>query len=550
MWFVLTQNEMFLVGLVILTFLARSGHCFRGNAMSCNVSLTESCPALLYYVPKIPRTLEETTSLFHVNSSSVNRTVDGFSIAVDCSCPAGHSEFTWHTDYMVQHGDTWESILEKFASFVVEKPDKTLIESQTISLDLVCGCSKGVEVVSYRVESGDTLFTICSRFNTVVNKTAELNKLDNPRLIYAGDVIFIPESGGLKNLILVDDNGLKVKSKFKYPIDVIVGVFLAVVTVVPFLVFIIFWRYHYKRKGLRQSKGSTRELKFSPCNFNSLNSPTKCGETIVASFNSDKATVFPYNEVCDATLNLSMSLKIGQGSYGSVYLGKLRGDDVAIKQMNNTKSKEFMSELNILCRVHHTNLIKLIGYAAGGDSLFLVYELAQNGALSDHLHNPTIADFGLVKLLEHAPDADTAASRIVGTFGYLAPEYVRDGRITTKSDVYSFGVVLMELLTGQPALSRDASPGNIQYVEHRSLVEYMLSVLENNDPFTELSQCIDPTLTHYHKDSLLQMALLSKDCVDDDWNRRPDMCEVVLRLSHTVLCSKQWEKTDCNSSKC
>ncbi|XP_028114522.1 putative leucine-rich repeat receptor-like serine/threonine-protein kinase At2g19230 isoform X2 [Camellia sinensis] len=116
----------------------------------------------------------------------------------------------------------------------------------------------------------------------------------------------------------------------------------------------------------------------------------KCGESIVGSFNSDKAIVFPYNEVCDSTLNLSMSLKIGQGSYGSVYLGKLRGDDVAIKQMNDTKSKEFMSELNILCRVHHTNLIKLIGYATGGDSLFLVYELAQNGALSDHLHNPAI----------------------------------------------------------------------------------------------------------------------------------------------------------------
>ncbi|KAL7193782.1 hypothetical protein ACSBR2_025415 [Camellia fascicularis] len=111
--------------------------------MSCNVSLTESCPALQYYVPKIPKPLEETSSLFHVNSCSVNRTVDGFSIAVDCSCPAGHSEFTWHTDYTFQHGDTWESISEKFPPFVVEKPDKTLIESQTISLDRVCGCSKG-----------------------------------------------------------------------------------------------------------------------------------------------------------------------------------------------------------------------------------------------------------------------------------------------------------------------------------------------------------------------------------------------------------------------
>ncbi|THG05563.1 hypothetical protein TEA_006196 [Camellia sinensis var. sinensis] len=131
-------------------------------------------------------------------------------------------------------------------------------------------------------------------------------------------------------------------------------------------------------------------------------------------------------------------------------------------------------------------------------------DVKSSNILLDSAFHAKIADFGLVKLLEHAPDADTAASRIVGTFGYLAPEYVRDGRITTKSDVYSFGVVLMELLTGQPALSRDASPGNIQYVEHRSLVEYMLSVLENNDPFTELSQCIDPTLTHYHKDSLLQ----------------------------------------------
>ncbi|PSS01130.1 LysM domain receptor-like kinase [Actinidia chinensis var. chinensis] len=272
--------------------------------------------------------------------------------------------------------------------------------------------------------------------------------------------------------------------------------------------------------------------------------------------------------------------------------------------MKNTNSKEFLSELNILCRVHHINLIELIGYAAGGDSLFLIYELAQNGALSDHLYNRVvrgykplcwttrvqialdaakgleyihlhtkpyfihrdvkssnilldsgfrakIADFGLVKLLEHSPDVGTAASRIVGTFGYLAPEYVRDGRVNTKSDVYSFGVVLMELLTGQPALSRDASPETVQYVEHRSLVEYMLSILVNNDPFTKLSQCIDPSLIHFHKDSLLQMALLSKDCVDDDWNRRPDMCKVVLRLSHILACLKEWEeKSDCNSSLC
>ncbi|KAJ6995059.1 lysM domain receptor-like kinase 3 [Populus alba x Populus x berolinensis] len=184
-------------------------------------------------------------------------------------------------------------------------------------------------------------------------------------------------------------------------------------------------------------------------------------ESMVSSIGSDKATILPYNEIREATSNFSRPLIIGQGSYGLVYLGKIRGT------------------------------IELIGYVAGGESLFLVYEFAQNGALSNHLHNPAlrghkplpwttrvqialdaakgleyihertkpyyvhrdvkpsnilldsnfhakIADFGLVKLLEQSPDAGgAAASRIVATFGYLAPEYVRDGHVTAKSDVYS-----------------------------------------------------------------------------------------------------------------
>ncbi|KAJ0090462.1 hypothetical protein Patl1_12447 [Pistacia atlantica] len=110
--------------------------------------------------------------------------------------------------------------------------------------------------------------------------------------------------------------------------------------------------------------------------------------------------------------------------------------------------------------------------------------------------------------------------------------YVRDGCVTTKSDVYSFGVVLMELITGQQALSRDASPGNDQHSEHRSLVDYMLSVLnDTQNPMVKLLECLDPNLIQYHEDSVFQMALLSKDCVDDNWKRRPDMSNVVIRLS-------------------
>ncbi|KAL5975320.1 hypothetical protein ACLOJK_031999 [Asimina triloba] len=281
----------------------------------------------------------------------------------------------------------------------------------------------------------------------------------------------------------------------------------------------------------------------------------------ISFFSSEKTSVFQYYEVRDATSNFSPSRKLGQGSYGSVYLGRLNGRDAAVKQMKNTKSKEFLAELNILCKVHHTNLIELIGYAAGGDYLFLVYEFAANGALSDHLHYRAakgtdssnsvlasdreifiIADFGLVKLLQHSPEIGDATSKIVGTFGYLAPEYVRDGCVTTKSDVYAYGVVLMELITGRPALSRNILTEDNLYAEDRCVVNFVLSALEDKEHAEKrLMQCVDPCLTHYHRESLIQTVFLAKDCVDDNRHRRPDMSKVVVGLSLILDSCKEWE---------
>lgn len=172
--------------------LCQSSHV---NLIPCNVSWSESCPASLYYAPKTPKTVEETASLFNVKSDAVNITVDGLLIAINCSCLSDHDEYTWHMDYTVQRGDTWEKISSKFGSFVVEKPDKALIASHIVTLDVVCGCSKSSNLMTYKVETGDTLFTICSRFKADANKTAKLNGLENADLIHAGDVIFIPAPG-------------------------------------------------------------------------------------------------------------------------------------------------------------------------------------------------------------------------------------------------------------------------------------------------------------------------------------------------------------------
>ncbi|KAL4296796.1 hypothetical protein GQ457_12G020290 [Hibiscus cannabinus] len=574
-----------LVGLIILTCLSWTSH-----SLPCNVSLAESCPASLYYVPRTMKTLDETAALFRVNSNAVNRTVDGFLVAITCSCIALHGEFTSHLDYRVQPNDTWDSISSKFGSFVVEKHEETLIPSQTVTLDILCGCSQNASTVTYKVTQGDTLYTICSRFGADQSKTAELNMIGNPELIHSS-----------------------AQKSSKFRIYAVVGAILAASAIILLTVILVLWM-KYNKKRNQQPKPYSRMMDNTHSSFGSRASLTKSGESTVFSFSYDKAIEFPYNEVCDATSNFSSSLKIGQGSYGSVYLGKIRGNDVAVKQMKNTKSKEFLSEINILCKVHHSNLpsspfscefqIKLIGYAAGGDSLFLVYEYARNGALSDHLHGSTgggynplgwtmrvrialdaakgleyihkhtkpfyvhrdvktsnilldssfrakvslnvfcvvvsyISDFGLVKLLDHSPEVGAAVSRIVGTFGYLSPEYVRDGRVTTKTDVYAFGVVLMELLTGQPALRRDASPGNNRSIEHRTVVDYVLPALNDNENLMiKLTKCIDPNLTDYQKDS---MALLSKDCVDDNWRQRPDMSGVVFRLSHILASTEEWE---------
>lgn len=187
--------EKFQVAFFIVFTVSCVCNCSHSLPIACNVSLTEYCPASLYFVPTQPKSIEETAALFRVNADAINKTVDGFVISVNCGCSTEQDGFIWHKDYKIELGDTWESISLKFGSFVLEKPEKQLFASQTVTLDLLCGCSKGVQVVTYKVATGDTLFTICSRFGADLRKTEDLNRLENTSFIRTGDVVFIPTSG-------------------------------------------------------------------------------------------------------------------------------------------------------------------------------------------------------------------------------------------------------------------------------------------------------------------------------------------------------------------
>ncbi|CAI0543300.1 unnamed protein product [Linum tenue] len=212
-------------------------------------------------------------------------------------------------------------------------------------------------------------------------------------------------------------------------------------------------------------------------------------------------SMFTYEELARATDGFSDANLLGQGGFGYVHRGVLpNGKEVAIKQLkvgSGQGEREFQAEVEIISRVHHKHLVSLVGYCITGAQRLLVYEFVQNDTLEFHLHGkgrptmewPTrlkialgsakglaylhedchpkiihrdikaanilldfkfeakVADFGLAKFTS---DANTHVStRVMGTFGYLAPEYAASGKLSDKSDVFSFGVMLLELITGR-----------------------------------------------------------------------------------------------------
>nr|XP_029116939.1 probable serine/threonine-protein kinase PBL21 isoform X2 [Elaeis guineensis] len=240
---------------------------------------------------------------------------------------------------------------------------------------------------------------------------------------------------------------------------------------------------------------------------------------------------FTFRDLGAATKNFKQSNLIGEGGFGKVYMGHLNsGQVVAIKQLNPNGlqgTHEFLVEVLMLIMLHHPNLVSLIGYCHEGDERLLVYEYMPQGSLENHLFdlppgkepldwntrikiavgaakgltylhdvvnppviyrdlkssnilldddfNPKLSDFGLAKL---GPVGDNThvSTRVMGTYGYCAPDYATSGKLTVKADVYSFGVVLLELITGQKAFDLSKEPGEQNLIKRLAWV--MNTILE------------------------------------------------------------------------
>ncbi|XP_022721429.1 proline-rich receptor-like protein kinase PERK15 [Durio zibethinus] len=290
---------------------------------------------------------------------------------------------------------------------------------------------------------------------------------------------------------------------------------------------------------------------------------------------------FTYEDLALATDNFSDPNLIGQGGFGYVHKGVLKNRKVvAIKQLkagSGQGEREFQAEVDIISRVHHRHLVSLVGYCIVGDKRLLVYEFVPNNTLEFHLHRKErpvmnwstrmkislgaakglaylhedcqpkiihrdikaanillddnfeakVADFGLAK---YSLDTDTHVStRVMGTFGYMAPEYASSGKLTEKSDVFSFGVVLLELITGRRPVDK------AQPFFDDSIVDWARPLLSQALEHGNFDAFVDPRLLKdYDSSEMTRMVACAAACVRHSARHRPRMSQIVRALEGNI----------------
>ncbi|KAF5446932.1 hypothetical protein F2P56_032526 [Juglans regia] len=295
---------------------------------------------------------------------------------------------------------------------------------------------------------------------------------------------------------------------------------------------------------------------------------------------------FSFSELKMSTRNFRPDSVLGEGGFGSVFKGWIdqhtfaaskpgTGMIIAVKRLNQESfqgHREWLAEVNYLGQLYHPHLVKLIGYCLEDEHRLLVYEFMPRGSLENHLfrrgsyfqplswslrlkvalgaakglaflhsaetkviyrdfktsnilldsnYNAKLSDFGLAK---DGPTGDKShvSTRVMGTYGYAAPEYLATGHLTTRSDVYSFGVVLLEMLSGRRAVDKNRPAG-----EH-NLVEWAKPYLANK---RKMFRILDNRLEgQYTMEGAYKAATLALRCLSMEAKFRPTMDEVVTAL--------------------
>ncbi|MCO5582862.1 hypothetical protein L7F22_036763 [Adiantum nelumboides] len=332
----------------------------------------------------------------------------------------------------------------------------------------------------------------------------------------------------------------------------------------------------------QEGKGS-ESFQNGSCNGNKYVPCADVKDPLRTSTSNTNLKAFSFNVLKAATRNFRPDSVLGEGGFGCVFKGWIdeqgytasrpgTGLVIAVKKLNLEGlqgHKEWLAEVHFLGQLYHANLVRLLGFCAEDDNRLLVYEFMQRGSLENHLfrrgnynhalswairikiavgaakglaflheaerpviyrdfktsnilldlhYNAKLSDFGLAK---DGPTGDKThvSTRVMGTYGYAAPEYVATGHLTARSDVYSFGVVLLEILTGRRAVDK-SKPGGEQ-----NLVDWSKPYLNDK---RKVFRIVDPRLEgQYSMRGAYRVGALASRCLCTDARLRPTMKEIV-----------------------
>ncbi|XP_027125547.2 cysteine-rich receptor-like protein kinase 25 [Coffea arabica] len=411
------------------------------------------------------------------------------------------------------------------------------------------------------------VFTVNSKQKVMISKT-RATLLDNGNLVLtsrsgrtarevqpaACSVLLLAPSPGSPSFPFGPPGGRKESKNSRvkfYVIGACAGAFLAALG-------LLFWRCKLRKRILgyrREHQGSE-----SP-------EPNDTGD--------DESLFFSFTSIDIATDHFSEENKLGQGGFGPVYKGKLvNGLEIAVKRLNRMSGhgiEQFKNEVKVISKLQHRNLVKLLGYCIEKEERLLIYEYLPNNSLDSvlfdaakrdtldwkrrlkiiegvaqgllYLHkysrlkiihrdlktsnvlldadlNPKISDFGTARIFGEN-EMRGSTKNIVGTYGYMSPEYAMDGIFSEKSDVFSFGVMILEIISGKKNTSFYDSDRHLNLIGHVWDLWTEGRILEITD------SCLDETISTREALQYVHVGLL---CVQENAADRPTMSDVVSML--------------------
>lgn len=563
------------------------------------------------------RTINNLTSL-----TTTIPTRDLVVVPVTCSCSGNGGLYQHNATYRLSGrtvetyfsvaNDTYQA-LSTCQAMMSQNPygERNLTAGLDLLVPLRCACPTQNQtaagfryLLTYLVKQGDSVSAIAEMFRSSTAAVSSGNELASDDYIFFFTPLLVPLRTEPTRIVVspsptppvatppqsppVSPPGSSSSSRKWIYIGVGIGAGLLLLILILSLYFCLYKRRSKTASSTEQNKFTDSSTKQSLPTTSTTNQwsidLSKSSDTTSGLRSAiESLTLYRFHELQSATSNFSDENKIK----GSVYRATINGDDAAVKVIKGDVSS---SEISLLKKLNHSNIIRLSGFCIREGTSYLVYEYTENGSVSDWLHHSSnkkktltwrqrveicrdvaealdylhnyvtpphihknlestnvlldanfrakVSNFGVARILDEG-DVDLQLTRHVeGAQGYLALEYVENGVITPKLDVFAFGVVVLELLSGKEAVTVDK-----EKKEEMLLCREINNVLGGENVREKLKEFMDSSLgdDEYPLELAFTMAQLAKSCVAPDINSRPSIAQVLTTLLMIVSSSIDWE---------